>query len=78
MQESVIHDQIEAYHREHSLLKETAANPWVVFADAKFQQRFSSFEQAYQYAVGHFKSGEYLIRELGATDPFVPMVYVAQ
>ncbi len=78
MQESVIHDQIEAYHRDQASLRITTSDPWVVFSGAKFQSRFSSFEQAYEYAVSHFKSGEYLIRELGADAPFVPMVYVAQ
>ncbi len=53
-------------------------DPWVVFAQSKFQERFSSFEQAYRYAVGRFGSGEYLIRDLTAAEPFVPMVFVHQ
>ena len=78
MQEPDIHDEIAAFLAAQASLSENKDDPWVVFASAAFQARFASFEAAYEYAVENFPVGKFLIRNLFASEPFIPMMYVAE
>lgn len=75
MQGLAIHDEIAAFLSRQPELSATAENPWVVFAKAEYQDRFSSFEAAYEYAAGKFDSGKFLIRNVRAEPSFIPLMY---
>lgn len=77
MQSPSVHDEMSAFFAQQAMLNETAERPWVVFAEAKYQDRFDSFQDAYSFAASSFDSGKFLIRNLRATEPFLPMMYVA-
>ena len=78
MSELDIHDEVAAFLAAQADLSSTKENPWVVFAKAAFQNRFASFEAAYQYAVQNFESGKFLIRNILAKDAFIPLMYVTE
>lgn len=75
MQGLAIHDEIAAFLAQQSKLSETNENPWVVFAKAEYQNRFSTFEAAYEYAAVNFESGKFLIRNVKAEPSFIPLMY---
>ena len=77
MQGLAIHDEMSAFFAKQAELSETTAKPWVVFAEAKYQDRFDSFQEAYSFAAYSFEPGKFIIRNLRATEPFLPMMYVA-
>jgi hypothetical protein len=76
MQELDIHDEIAAFMRDKPKLSIDDSSPWVVFAKGQFQERFSSFEAAYTYAVQNFDAGKFLIRDLNQEKPFIPLMFV--
>ena len=78
MQELDIHDEVAAFLKEQPTLIQTKENPWVVFAEAAYKERFGNFEDAYEYAMGHFPVGRFLIRNILAAEPFIPMMYVTK
>jgi hypothetical protein len=75
MQDLSIHDEVAAFLAQQATLSETKENPWVVFAKATYQSRFSSFEAAYEYAVEKFEVGKFLIRDIRGQEPFIPLMY---
>ncbi len=77
MQGLAIHDEMAAFLAQQADLNVSAEKPWVVFAEAKFQDWFDSFEDAYSFAAFSFAPGKFLIRNLRASEPFLPMIYVA-
>lgn len=78
MQELQIHDEMAAFLRQQDSLKQDAESPWVVFAKAAYQNRFPSFEDAYQFAAENFESGKFLIRDVRGREPFIPLMYVTR
>lgn len=78
MQTLDIHNEVAAFLASQAELNTTTESPWVVFANATFQSRFDSFEAAYQFAVSKFDSGKYLIRNICAPEPFIPLMFVAK
>lgn len=78
MQDLNIHDEVAAFLSQQATLSETKENPWVVFAKAAFQNRFSTFEAAYEYAAQKFEAGTFLIRNVRGEEPFVPLMYAAK
>lgn len=78
MQGLAIHDEIAAFLRQQATLGEIKENPWVVFAKAAYQDRFGSFEAAYEFAASNFENGKFLIRNVQGEEPFIPLMYAAQ
>lgn len=71
-----IENEVKAFLTAQASLSESAADPWVVFAESKFQARFSDFETAFSFASSKFDGGKFLIRRLNADKAFAPLFYV--
>jgi hypothetical protein len=54
----------------------TAANPIVVFFGGQVEGWFPSFEDAYNWASVRLPSNRYLVRDVSAEPPFLPLLFV--
>ncbi|MFY7761870.1 hypothetical protein [Aquidulcibacter sp.] len=54
----------------------TSANPIVVFFGGQVEGWFASFEAAYNWANGRLPSNQYLVRDVSAEPPFLPLLFV--
>jgi len=77
MVELQIHDEVAAFIKDQPRLSAIEGNPWVVFAEGRFQDRFASFEEAYAFAYERFEGGKFLIRDVRGEEPFIPLMFVA-
>jgi hypothetical protein len=71
----VLTQEIAAFLRERSTLKETHVAPWVVFAEEKFQGAFDGYEAAVRFAIEKFRDAPFLVRNIDAEDEQVPLIF---
>lgn len=54
----------------------TAVNTIVVFFGGQVEGWFPSFEEAYSWASARLPSNQYLVRDVSAEPPFLPLLFV--
>ena len=54
----------------------TTAKPIVVFFGGQVEGWFPSFEEAYNWASIRLPSNRYLVRDVSAEPPFLPLLFV--
>jgi len=75
MSDSHFVDLVSAYIKDHDQLSKTVGTDnWVVFAKSKFQKAFREYCEAFEYAENLFGDDTYLIRNVHAETPVVPLV----
>jgi hypothetical protein len=64
--------EIAAYEAMRGKLEADSMGKWVLLQDQKLVGMYDSFEKAAEDAVRRFKSGPYLIRQVGAPPVTLP------
>ena len=67
-------DQIAAYQRQLSKLREDYGSAWILFADGCPVDGFKDFEQAALYAFEHYSGKQVLIRHTDEKRETVPFI----
>lgn len=76
MYDSLLREDVATFYRLQSeITEEDKRRPWAVIASSSLQDQFESYADAFRYAASKLESGKFLIRNLVAEDPAVPMVF---
>ena len=74
MSTTAIQDEIKAYEKEQAHLEAELFGKWVLFHNGELVDSFEDFQDVADAAVRQFGRGPYLIRQVGAPPPYMPLV----
>lgn len=72
LEERDLADEVAAYLREKQGLIKEQSEPWVLFAEGRFQRAFLDYDSAVSYALDNGFVGRFLVRNLYAPQAYVP------
>lgn len=75
LEERDLADELTAYLRERPNLVEARSEPWVLFADGRFQGAFSDYASAVGFAISEGFTGRFLVRNIYAAPAEVPFAF---
>jgi hypothetical protein len=74
----VLETEIQTYEQRLPELVQHYGGKFVVFRNSDFVGAFDTFENAAMEAVRRFGRGPYLIRQVGAPDPSIPVSWMCR
>ena len=72
-----LQEELKTFREQEATLRKAHSGDWVVISGSEVAGVFKSFQRAAEAAVAAYQDGQFLIRQIDAPEPELPLIALA-